>query len=45
MYKALFYELWQIQREIRHDSCPQENSSPLNLIHIIIKIIEERFQY
>lgn len=43
MCKALCYELWQIQREVRHDSCPQENSSSLNLVYRITKVIKERF--
>lgn len=43
MYKALCYELWKIQRKIRHDSCPQVSSSPLNLIRTIIKVIKESF--
>ena len=43
MCKALCYELWQIQREIRYDSCPQENSSSLNLVYRITKVIKERF--
>jgi hypothetical protein len=35
--------MWQIHLEIRQDSCPEETSPPLNLIHTIIDVIKESY--
>lgn len=41
MYKALWYELWQIKRRISF--LPSRNYFITNLLYIVIEVIKERF--